>query len=63
VVIAKGIKAGDQVITEIPQALQAGGTVRVAGAEAATGTDTAKGKGKGKSKQGEGKPNAQRTEG
>ena len=65
VVIAKGIKAGDQVITEIPQALQAGGTVRVAGAgtEAATGTGTAKSKGKGKSKQGEGKSNAKRTEG
>jgi multidrug efflux system membrane fusion protein len=65
VVIAKGIKAGDQVITEIPQALQAGGTVRVAGAEAAadTGTAKGKGKGKGKSKQGEGKSNAQRTEG
>ena len=63
VVIAKGIKAGDQVITEIPQALQAGGTVRVAGAEAAAGTDKAKGKGKGKGKQGEGKSNAQRTEG
>ena len=63
VVIAKGIKAGDQVITEIPQALQAGGTVRVPGAEAATGTGTAKGKGKGKTKQGEGKSNALRTEG
>jgi multidrug efflux system membrane fusion protein len=65
VVIGSGIKAGDQVITEIPQALQAGGTVRVAGAEAAAGSDKAKGKGKGKDKgkQGEGKSNAQRTEG
>jgi multidrug efflux system membrane fusion protein len=63
VVIARGIKAGDQVITEIPQALQAGGTVRIAGAEAAADTGKAKGKGKGKSKQGEGKSNAQRTEG
>jgi multidrug efflux system membrane fusion protein len=63
VVIAKGVKAGDQVIIEIPQALQAGGTVRVAGAEAAADTGKAKGKGKGKAKQGEGKSNAQRTEG
>jgi multidrug efflux system membrane fusion protein len=31
VVIASGIKAGDQVITEVPQALQTGATVRVAG--------------------------------
>lgn len=63
VVIAKGIKAGDQVITEIPQALQAGGTVRVAGAEAAADTGKAKGKGKGKGKQGEGKSGGQSTEG
>ena len=62
VVIAKGIKAGDQVITEIPQALQPGGTVRVADAEAA-GAGKAKGKGKGKGKQGEGKSSAQGTEG
>jgi len=61
VVIAKGVKAGDQVITEIPQALQAGSTVRIAGAEAAAGTGKAKDKGKGK--QGEGKSSAQRTEG
>jgi multidrug efflux system membrane fusion protein len=33
IVIAAGIKAGDQVITEIPQALQAGSTVRVSGAD------------------------------
>jgi multidrug efflux system membrane fusion protein len=44
VVIASGVKAGDQVITEIPQALQAGGAVRVTGAEAAR--DKAKGEGK-----------------
>ena len=61
VVIAKGVKAGDQVITEIPQALQAGSTVRIAGAEAAAGTGKAKDKGKGK--RGEGKSSAQRTEG
>lgn len=35
VVIAAGIKAGDRVITEIPQALQPGATVRLAGAEGA----------------------------
>jgi len=46
VVIGSGVKAGDQVITEIPQALQAGGTVRVAGAEG--GGEKGKGKGKGK---------------
>jgi multidrug efflux system membrane fusion protein len=61
VVIAKGVRAGDQVITEIPQALQAGSTVRIAGAEAAAGTGKAKDKGKGK--RGEGKSSAQRTEG
>jgi len=37
VVIASGIKAGDQVITEIPQALQPGATVRVAGTEGTGG--------------------------
>jgi multidrug efflux system membrane fusion protein len=61
VVIAKGVKAGDEVITEIPQALQPGGTVRVAGAEGTPGKG--KGKGKGTAKQGEGKPNVQRPEG
>jgi multidrug efflux system membrane fusion protein len=50
VVIAAGVKAGDHVITEIPQALQPGATVRLAGAEAAAGS-----KGKGKGKKGEGK--------
>lgn len=44
VVIDSGIKAGDQVITAIPQALESGATVRVAGAERAG--DNAKGKGK-----------------
>jgi len=48
VVVASGVKAGDQVITEIPQALQAGATVRLAGAEAAGE------KGKGKGKKGKG---------
>jgi multidrug efflux system membrane fusion protein len=45
VVIASGVKAGDHVITEIPQALQPGATVRLAGAE---GGEKGKGKGKGK---------------
>jgi multidrug efflux system membrane fusion protein len=52
IVIAEGIKPGDQVITEIPQALQPGATVRLAGDEG-KGV-AAKGKGKG-SKKGEGK--------
>jgi multidrug efflux system membrane fusion protein len=48
VVIASGLKAGDRVITEIPQALQTGATVRIAGssgirAEDATGKDKSKG--------------------
>ena len=52
VVIASGIKAGDRVITEIPQALAPGGTVTVAG-EAKGGAKGEKGKGKGT--KGEGK--------
>lgn len=43
VVIATGIKPGDQVITEIPQALEPGATVRLAGAES-KGGETGKGK-------------------
>ena len=43
VVIATGIKPGDQVITEIPQALESGATVRLAGPES-TGGVTGKGK-------------------
>jgi multidrug efflux system membrane fusion protein len=62
VVIASGIKAGDQVVTEIPQALQTGATVRVAGAEGKGGGEGGKGKGKGKKgkgdKPGEGKSEA-----
>ncbi len=54
VVIAAGVKAGDQVITEIPQALQAGATVRVASADGAGTGEKGKGK-KGKGKKGEGK--------
>ena len=50
VVIAAGVKPGDQVITEMPQALQAGGRVQVAGADAKPG-EKKKGKGKGKGKK------------
>lgn len=53
VVIAEGIKPGDQVITEIPQALQPGATVQLAGAEGKKGA-AEKGKGKG-GKKDEGK--------
>jgi multidrug efflux system membrane fusion protein len=51
VVIATGIKPGDQVITEIPQALEPGATVRFAGAES-KGEKAAKGKKGGKKSQG-----------
>lgn len=55
VVIASGIKGGDQVITEIPQALRPGATVRIAD-PAADGARKGEGKGKGKGgKKGEGK--------
>jgi multidrug efflux system membrane fusion protein len=47
VVISSGVQSGDQVITEIPQALQEGATVRLAGA------DGAPRKGKGKKDGGE----------
>jgi len=56
-VIAAGIRAGDQVITEIPQALQEGATVRIAGSEPAK-----KGKGKGR-KKGEKKKSEAKSEG
>jgi multidrug efflux system membrane fusion protein len=51
IVIASGVKAGDHVITEIPQALRPGATVRIADPEA---DGAKKGKGKG-GKKGEGK--------
>ena len=55
VVIASGVKAGDHVITEIPQALQPGVAVRLAGADDRKGGGE-KGKGKGKAgKKSEGK--------
>ena len=50
--IASGVKAGDQVITEIPQTLMPGATVKIADGEARAGGEKGKGKGKGK---GEGK--------
>jgi multidrug efflux system membrane fusion protein len=57
VVIAAGLKGGDQVITEIPQALQTGATVQLADAEGKAGAEKGKEKGrKGKGgKKGEGK--------
>jgi len=54
IVIESGIKAGDRVITEIPQALEQGATVRLAGADGAAGAgEKAKAKiGKGKKVEG-----------
>ena len=49
VIIASGVKPGDQVITEIPQALQPGAAVRIADSEGTPG-EKKKGKGKGKGK-------------
>jgi multidrug efflux system membrane fusion protein len=48
IVISSGIKPGDRVITEIPQALETGATVRIAGEGAARDGEKGKGKGKGK---------------
>jgi multidrug efflux system membrane fusion protein len=50
VVVAEGVKGGDRVITEIPQALTPGGQVQVAG-EGKGGGEKGKGKGKGKGKK------------
>jgi multidrug efflux system membrane fusion protein len=57
VVIAAGVKPGDQLITEIPQALQPGATVRVVGAEGKGGAG-----GKEKGKKGKGKREERKTE-
>jgi multidrug efflux system membrane fusion protein len=62
VVVASGIRSGDRVITEIPQALQPGATVRLAGSGPA-GEGAGKGK-KGKGgKKGEDKAGAGKQEG
>jgi len=58
VVIGEGLKAGDHVITEIPQALRPGATVRLAdgaggGGEKRKGKGGKKGEGKGKAAEGE----------
>jgi multidrug efflux system membrane fusion protein len=53
IVIASGVAGGDHVITEIPQALRPGATVKIADAGADGGEK--KGKGKGKGKKGEAK--------
>jgi multidrug efflux system membrane fusion protein len=51
IVIASGVKAGDQVITEIPQTLMPGATVKIADGESKAGGEKGKGKGgKGKDK-------------
>lgn len=68
VVIASGVKAGDQVITEIPQTLSPGATVQIADAEGKSRKgDGKKGGGKkGEGKKGEaegGKPDAAKSEG
>jgi multidrug efflux system membrane fusion protein len=66
VVIASGVGAGDRVITEIPQALRPGATVKVAD-PAAEGEKKGKGKGKGgkkgEARDGEGKPADAKDEG
>ncbi len=51
VVIASGVSAGDRIITNIPQALRPGSTVKVAD-PAADGEKKGKGKGKGKKSEG-----------
>ena len=51
VVLTAGVKPGDQLITEIPQALQPGATVRVAGAEGKAGGKEKGKKGKGAKKE------------
>ena len=60
IVIASGVKGGDQVITEIPQTLEAGATVRLATADGTGRGEKGKGKGKGEKakggKKGEGMP-------
>jgi multidrug efflux system membrane fusion protein len=53
VVIASGVRAGDQVITEIPQALQEGARVRLAGTEDAVVKGKAGSKGKKGGRKGE----------
>lgn len=61
IVIASGVAAGDHVITEIPQALRPGATVKIADATADGGEK--KGKDKGKGKKGEGKGDGKGNEG
>lgn len=67
IVIAAGVKSGDHVITEIPQALRPGATVRIAD-PSAEGKGKGKGKGKGGKKdeggkKGEGNSDAPKIEG
>lgn len=53
VVIAEGIKAGDIVLTEIPQAIAPGAPVQIAGSDGSGKDRDGKGKGKGKGGEGE----------
>jgi multidrug efflux system membrane fusion protein len=53
IVIASGVRAGDQVITEIPQALQEGARVRLSGTEGAADRGKADRKGKNGGRKGE----------
>lgn len=55
VVIAEGIKAGDMVLTEIPQAIAPGAAVQIAGADG-KGGGKGKGKGSGKGRKSNEKP-------
>ena len=58
VVIGSGVKPGDRVITDIPQALSPGATVQLAGAETKGGKGGGKGKG-GKKVETKGEPGAE----
>ena len=58
VVIAAGVKAGDRVITEIPQTLQEGATVRMGDGEGA-----GRGQGKGKREKGKGADQRKKADG
>jgi hypothetical protein len=53
VVIAEGIKAGDLVLTEIPQAIAPGAEVQIIGAEGAGKGRDGKGRGEGKGSKSE----------
>jgi hypothetical protein len=58
VVIASGVRGGDQVITEIPQALQEGTRVRVSGVRGVADGDKSDRKGKKSKGKGDGAASA-----